>query len=42
MSKVISEYHTLGYSEAKKKAYNIGKWLAVIAGIVCFLILFWS
>lgn len=40
MSKVISEYHTLGYSEAKKKAYNIGKWLAVIAGIVCFLILF--
>ena len=40
MSKVISEYHTLGYSKAKKKAYDIGKWLSIIAGIVCFLVLF--
>lgn len=40
MSKVISEYYTLGYSNAKEKAYKIGKWLLLAAGIICFLILF--
>ena len=40
MSKVISEYHTLGYSNAKKKAYDIGKIIAIVTGIFCFLVLF--
>ena len=40
MSKAVSEYNTLGYYDAQERAYKIGKYLIVIIGIICFLILF--
>lgn len=40
ISKVISEYQTLGYLNAKEKALLIGKKLSLVLGIFCFLILF--
>lgn len=40
ISKIISEYQTLGYNEAKEKAFKIGRKLAIIMGITIFLILF--
>ena len=40
MSKVISEYYTLGYHNAKERAYKLGKILLTGAGVACFLILF--
>ena len=40
ISKVISEYQTLGYLKAKEKALLIGKKLSLALGIFCFLILF--
>jgi len=40
MSKIISEYNTLGYYEAKEKAFKIGKKVLSIVGILCFLLLF--
>lgn len=40
MSKIISEYNTLGYYKAKEKAFRIGKRLLNIVGIISFLVLF--
>lgn len=40
ISKIISEYETLGYSKAKEKAFKIGRRLAVFMGIFVFIILF--
>ena len=40
MSKIISEYNTLGYYKAKKEAFNIGRKVSIILGIVCFIIMF--
>ncbi len=40
ISKIISEYHTLGYYNAKEKAFKIGRYLAIIMGITVFIILF--
>ena len=39
MSKVISEYQTLGYLNAKKRAFYLGRKIALIMGLLCFLIL---
>ena len=39
ISKVISEYQTLGYLNAKKRAFYLGKKISLIMGFVCFLIL---
>ena len=39
ISKVISEYQTLGYLNAKKRAFYIGKKVSLIMGMICFLIL---
>ena len=39
ISKVISEYQTLGYLNAKKKAFYLGRKIALIMGFICFLIL---
>ena len=39
ISKIISEYQTLGYYNAKKRAFVLGKKLAFLLGFVCFLIL---
>ena len=40
MSKIISEYDTLGYLKAKEKAYSLGKKFLFSVGLVCFIILF--
>ena len=39
MSKIVSEYQTLGYYNAKKKAFKIGKKIALLLGFICFLVL---
>lgn len=39
ISKVISEYQTLGYLNAKKRAFYIGKKIALIMGLLCFIVL---
>ena len=39
ISRVVSEYQTLGYYDTKKRAFILGKKLALLLGFVCFLIL---
>ena len=40
ISKIISEYQTLGYYDAKQRAFKMGKQIPITLGIVCFIILF--
>ncbi len=40
VSKIISEYHTLGYEDAKNRAYSISRKLVSFISIVAFLFLF--
>ncbi len=40
ISKIISEYDTLGYFKSKEKAFKIAKRILSVLGIICFLILF--
>lgn len=40
MSKIVSEYNTLGYYHTKERAYKIGSIIVLILGILSFLILF--
>ena len=40
ISKVISEYQTLGYYKTKERAFRIGKRALTILGVICFLLLF--
>ena len=40
ISKIISEYQTLGYYNAKQRSFKIGKQIATTLGILCFIILF--
>ena len=40
IAKIISEYHTLGYEDAKNRAYSIAKRLISFISIVAFLFLF--
>lgn len=40
MSKLISEYNTLGYYETKEKVYKVGKTFLNIIGVIAFLVLF--
>ncbi len=40
MSKIISEYHTLGYEKAKERASSLGNKILTTVGIISFLILF--
>ena len=40
ISKIISEYQTLGYYKAKEKAFKLGRKLAMIMGFTIFIILF--
>ena len=40
ISKIISEYQTLGYYNAKERAFKLGRKIVVVLGIVIFLILF--
>lgn len=39
ISKLVSEYQTLGYYNAKKRVFAIGKRIALILGLICFLII---
>lgn len=40
ISKLISEYQTLGYYDAKQRAFKIGKQISITLGIICFITLF--
>lgn len=40
ISKIISEYNTLHYYEAKERTFRIAKRYLSLVGIICFLILF--
>lgn len=40
ISKLTSEYQTLGYYDAKKHAFNIARIIAAVLGAICFIILF--
>ena len=40
MSKLISEYNTLGYYQTKEKIFKVGKTFLTVLGIICFLVLF--
>lgn len=39
ISKVVSEYQTMGYYKTKKKAFALGKKMSLFLGFICFLIL---
>lgn len=39
ISKIISEYQTLGYHNVKQRAFIIGKRIALLLGFVCFLVI---
>jgi O-antigen/teichoic acid export membrane protein len=39
ISKIVSEYQTLGYHNAKKRAFLIGKRIALLLGFICFLVI---
>ena len=40
ISKIISEYNVLGYYNAKKRAFKLGKKTLMTLGIICFIIMF--
>ena len=40
VSKLTSEYNTLGYYEAKERAFKLSKLFLTTVGIICFIILF--
>lgn len=42
MSKIVSEYQTLGYYNAKKRAFILGKKIALLLGFICFVILMFT
>ncbi|MBQ6497826.1 MAG: polysaccharide biosynthesis protein [Bacilli bacterium] len=39
ISRIVSEYQTLGYYRAKKRVFVLGKRIALLLGIICFLII---
>ena len=39
ISRIVSEYQTLGYYSAKKRVFVLGKRIALLLGIICFLII---
>ena len=39
ISKITSEYQAMGYYSAKKRAFLIGKRIALLLGFICFLLL---
>lgn len=39
VSKIVSEYQTLGYYKAKKRAFIIAKKVSLLLGFICFLVL---
>ena len=39
ISKIVSEYQTLGYYQAKRRAFVLGKRIALLLGFICFVLL---
>ena len=39
ISKIVSEYQTLGYYKAKKRVFILSKRIALLLGLLCFLII---
>ncbi len=39
ISRIVSEYQTLGYYSVKRRVFILGKRIALILGVVCFLII---
>lgn len=40
ISKIVSEYHALGFNYTKEKAYKLGKLMIVSIGVISFIVLF--
>ena len=40
ISKIVSEYQTLGYYNTKKRVFLLGKRISMLLGLLCFLIIF--
>lgn len=40
ISKIVSEYNVLGYYNAKKRTFQLGKRVLSILGLICFLVMF--
>mgnify|MGYP002855591511 CR=1 FL=1 len=40
ISRIVSEYQTLGYCKAKQRTFQLGKRLSFLIGFICFLIIF--
>ncbi len=40
ISKIISEYQTMGYYNAKERSFKIGKDISVLLGLIAFIVLF--
>ena len=40
ISKIISEYQTLGYYDAKERAFKLGKNISILLGLIAFVVLF--
>lgn len=40
ISKIVSEYNVLGYYDAKRRTFQLGKKVLSLLGIICFLIMF--
>ena len=39
ISKLVSEYHALGYYKAKRRVFLLGKQLAIVLGVISFLLI---
>lgn len=39
ISKVVSEYQALGFYEVKKRVFSLGKKVALIFGLICFILI---
>ena len=39
VSRVVSEYQALGYYKAKKRAFILGKRIALLLGLICFILI---
>ena len=40
ISKIVSEYHTLGYYKTKERTFRLAKKISIFMGIICFVLLF--
>lgn len=40
ISKIVSEYNVLGYYNAKRRTFKLGKKVLSLLGVICFLIMF--